>query len=83
MRTAVSIRGSQSIGHAMQMAAGGLKEAHDGKPVGDVSRDGEVGIEDFRGDSVTDDVARKAVIKSIVDIEQKGDSCATYQLALL
>ena len=63
----------------MQMVHKGLKGVPNGKPVGDVSRDGEVGIENFRGDSATDDVARKAVIKSIVDTEQKGDSCAHFQ----
>ena len=63
----------------MQMVEGGVKEAPNGQPVGDVGRDGEVGIEDFRGDSATDNVARRAVIKSIVDTEQKGDSCTLFQ----
>lgn len=45
------------------------------KPAADVSSEAGVGIEDFRGDSATDDIARKAVIKSIVDTEQIGGEC--------
>lgn len=56
----------------MQMVETGLQKASLGKPVG---LEEDVHIEDFRGDSATDDIARQAAIKSIVDIEQKGESC--------
>ncbi len=38
-----------------------------------VDAEGGVCIEDFRGDSATDNIARQAVIKDIVDTEQKGE----------
>ncbi len=49
----------------------GLRKESVGKPV---DAEGGVCIEDFRGDSATDDIARQAVIKDIVDIEQTGAS---------
>lgn len=58
------------------MVENGLSKASLGKPV---DAEGDVRIEDFRGDSATDDIARHAVIKSIVDIEQKGEGrCASH-----
>lgn len=55
------------------MVANGVKEEPVGKPV---DAEGAVCIEDFRGDSATDDIARQAVIKDIVDIEQTGATLA-------
>ena len=44
-------------------------------------------IEDFRGDSATDDISRQAVMKSLVDIEQQGATqsmlCCTASKILL
>ena len=54
---------------SVQMVANGVKEDPVGKSV---DAEGAVCIEDFRGDSATDDIARQAVIKDIVDIEQTG-----------
>lgn len=49
-----------------------VKPASATKPADGLGADAEVNIEDFRGDSATDDIARQAVLKSIVDTEQKG-----------
>lgn len=63
------------------MAEKGQKETSPGEPV---DGEGHVHIEDFRGDSATDDIARHAVIKSIVDTEQKGESrCPNQRLVYL
>ncbi len=56
----------------MQMVKNGLEKA----PVGKSDAEGAVCIEDFRGDSATDAIARQAVIKDIVDVEQTGASLA-------
>ena len=54
---------------SVQMGNTGLAKESVGKPM---DAEGGVSIEDFRGDSATDDITRQAVIKDIVDIEQKG-----------
>jgi hypothetical protein len=65
----------------VQMVKDGQNETSPGKPV---DAEGDVHIEDFRGDSATDDIARHAVIKSIVDVEQKGESrCPNQELVYL
>ena len=57
----------------MQMVESGVEKASVGKSQ---DAEGAVCIEDFRGDSATDKIARQAVIKDIVDIEQTGVSSA-------
>ena len=64
-----------------------VKPASPTKLAGGLDAEPEVNIEDFRGDSATDDIARKAVMKSLVDIEQKGATqdllcCATARTLL-
>ena len=60
------------INGPLQMAEGDVKAASATKPAGGADTEAEVNIEDFRGDSATDDISRQAVMKSLVDIEQKG-----------
>ena len=56
----------------LQMAEGDVKAACATKLAGGSDTEAEVNIEDFRGDSATDDISRQAVMKSLVDIEQTG-----------
>ncbi len=56
----------------LQMAEGDVKAASATKLAGGLDTEAEVNIEDFRGDSATDDISRQAMMKSLVDIEQKG-----------
>ena len=70
----------------LQMAEGNLKAASTPKLAGDLVTEAEVNIEDFRGDSATDDISRQAVMKSLVDIEQTGATqhmlCCTMSRSL-
>ena len=70
-----------------QMAEGDVKAASATKVAGRLDTEAKVNIEDFRGDSATDDISRQAVMKSLVDIEQKGATqhilCSTISRTLL